>query len=49
VNNRYRYRLTVCGNNNRQLRALLAHLVRAAQQDKENRGLSIFVDVNAFD
>jgi primosomal protein N' (replication factor Y) len=49
VNNRYRYRLTVSGKNNRQLRALLAHLVRAAQQDKENRGLSIFVDVNAYD
>jgi primosomal protein N' (replication factor Y) len=49
VNNRYRYRLTVCGKNNRQLRALLAHLIRAAQQDKENRGLSIFADTNSYD
>lgn len=49
VNNRYRYRLTVSGKNTRQLRALLAHLVRAAQQDKENRGVSVFADVNPLD
>ena len=49
VNNRYRYRLTLSGKNTKQLRALLAHLVRSAQQDKENRGVSIFADVNPPD
>ncbi len=49
VNNRYRYRLTVSGKNNKQLRELLAHLVRAAQQDKEHRGISVFADVNPLD
>lgn len=49
VNNRYRYRVTVSGKNNKELRALLAHLVRSAQQDKENRGISVFADVNPLD
>ena len=49
VNNRYRYRVTVGGKNCKELRALLAHLVRAAQQDKENRGVSVFADVNPLD
>ena len=49
VNNRYRYRVTVGGRNCKELRALLAHLVRAAQQDKENLGISVFADVNPLD
>ena len=49
VNNRYRYRVTVSGKNSRELRGLLAHLVRSAQQDKENRGVSVFADVNPLD
>lgn len=49
VNNRYRYRVTVSGKNNKELRALLAHLVRSAQQDKENRGVSVFADMNPLD
>ena len=49
VNNRYRYRVTVSGKNCKELRALLAHLVRSAQQDKENRGVSVFADMNPLD
>ena len=49
VNNRYRYRVTVSGKNCKELRSLLAHLVRAAQQDKENRGVSVFADMNPLD
>lgn len=49
VNNRYRYRVTVSGKNSKELRALLAHLVRSAQQDKENRGISVFADINPLD
>ena len=49
VNNRYRYRVTVSGKNCKELRSLLAHLVRSAQQDKENRAVSVFADVNPLD
>ena len=49
VNNRYRYRLTLSCRNTKEIRALAAHLVRCAQQDKENRGVSIFADVNPLD
>ncbi len=49
INNRYRYRVTVSGKNSKEMRALLAHLVRSAQQDKENRGISVFADVNPLD
>lgn len=46
VNDRYRYRLTVSTKNQKIMRNLLAHLVRQAQTDKMNRGVSLFVDVN---
>ena len=48
VNNRYRYRLTLVGQNSRPLRELLAHLLRCAQKDKENRGVSVYADVNPY-
>ncbi len=46
VNERYRYRLTLSAENKKNLRDLLAHLVRQAQKDKRNKGVSITVDVN---
>ena len=46
INDRYRYRLILGAENKKQLRELLAHLVRQAQKDKRNRGVSVFVDVN---
>ncbi len=49
VNNRFRYKLTLAGKNNKDLRGLVAHLVCAAQNDKENRGVSVFADVNPLD
>ena len=48
INNRYRYRLTLTGPVGKEARALLAHLLRAAYQDKENRGVSVYVDVNPY-
>lgn len=48
INNRYRYRLTLTGLVGKEARALLAHLLRAAYQDKENRGVSVYVDVNPY-
>lgn len=49
VNNRFRYKLTLAGKNNKDLRRLIAHLVCAVQNDKENRGVSVFADVNPLD
>ena len=49
VNNRYRYRLLLKCRNNREIRALLAQILRAAQEDRANRGLSLLVDVNPMD
>ncbi len=49
VNNRYRYRMMFHGANTKQNRQLVAHLVRCAQQDKRNRGLSIYADFNPLD
>lgn len=49
VNDRYRYRLTLACGNTKQIRALVAELLRCAQADKENRGVSVFADVNPLD
>lgn len=49
VNGRYRYRLTVTGQNNRSMRQMISQLLRAASEDKQNRGLAVFADVNPMD
>ena len=49
VNNRYRYRIIFSGPDGKQMRALVAHLVRSAQKDKENRGVSVFADLDPQD
>lgn len=49
VNNRYRYRLTVCCENKPAVRAMIAHLLRAAHEDKQNRGVSVYADLNPLD
>lgn len=46
VNNRYRYRLTLTAENRRPVRELVAHLVRCAQADRKNRGVSITADID---
>lgn len=46
VNGRYRYRITLSVRNIREVRQLVAHLIRRAQGDKANRGLTIFADLN---
>ena len=48
VNNRWRYRLTLSGKNDKEARALIAHLLRAAHQDKENRGVSVYADLDPY-
>ena len=49
INDRYRYRLTLAAQNTNEIRAMVAHLVRCAQTDKENKGVSVSADVNPLD
>ena len=49
INYNYRYRLTLRCSLSRPLRLLLAHLLRQFSQDRENRGVSAFIDVNGFE
>ncbi len=49
VNNRYRYRLILNTQNTKDIRLLVAHLLRQAQADKLNRGVTVFADVDPLD
>ena len=49
INYNYRYRLTLRCAMTTPLRRLLAHLLRQFAQDKENRGVSAFIDINGYE
>jgi primosomal protein N' (replication factor Y) len=49
VNNTYRYRLTISCHNTRQLRALLAALLKDFAKDKRSKGVTAFADCNPYD
>ena len=49
INYNYRYRLTLRCKMSRNLRFLIAHLLRQFLKDSANRGVSAFVDVNGMD
>lgn len=51
LNNRYRYQLTLSCDPGKDgaIRSLAAHFLRLAQQDRENRGVSLFGDTNPMD
>ena len=49
VNNRYRYRIFWVGRNDHATREMLSYYVRAFHQQKEHRGMNLFVDCNAAD
>ena len=49
INYNYRYRLTLRCRMTPKLRQLLAHILRQFAQDRENRGISAYVDVNGFE
>lgn len=49
INNRYRYQLTLCGHNTKQMRTWLGQLLRTAQGDPATRGISIVADLNSMD
>jgi len=49
INYNFRHRLTLRCRMTKQLRQLLAHLLRQFSQDRENRGVTAFIDVNGYD
>ena len=49
INYNYRYRLTLRLVMSRNLSRLLGHLLRQFSLDKENRGVTAYIDVNGFD
>ena len=49
INYNFRYRITVRCRMDKQKRALIAHMLRQFSQDRSNRGISAFADVNGFD
>ena len=49
INYNFRYRLTLRCAMTRQLRLLIAHLLRQFSKDGANRGVSAFVDINGFE
>lgn len=49
VNNRFRYRITVIGRNEKTLRELLAAFMKEFGRRSENRGMSIYTDCNRMD
>lgn len=49
VNNRYRYRLVLHIKNTKEIRQLVAHLLRKALTDKQNKNVSFFADFDPQD
>ena len=49
VNNRYRYRVTVIGRNDKILRGLLAAFMKEFARRPEHKGLHIYTDCNLMD
>ena len=49
INYNYRYRLTLRCRMTKNLRLLIAHLLRQFAKDKRNQGVSAFADVNGYE
>lgn len=49
VDNRYRYRILWVGKNDKATRALLSYTLKKFALDRQNRGISVFVDCNALE
>ena len=49
INYNFRYRLTLRCRMTKNLRFLLAYLLREFARDGQNRGVSAYIDVNGFD
>jgi len=49
VNNRFRYRVTLVGKNDREIRGCVSGILKNFSERRENRGLTIFVECNAME
>ncbi len=49
INYNFRYRLTLRCRMTKSLRELIAHFLRQFAKDRDNRGVSVFADVNGYD
>ena len=49
INYHFRYQLTLRCHMTKNLRLLLAHLLREFSKDKSNRGVNAFIDVNGYE
>jgi primosomal protein N' (replication factor Y) len=49
VNNRYRYRLLVSCENNKQVRNTIAHTIREISKDSKYRGILVYADTDVYD
>ena len=49
INYNFRYRLTLRCKMTKELRQLVAHLLRQFSKDKENKGVCAFIDINGYD
>ena len=49
INYNFRHRLTLRCRMSKSMRQLLAHLLRQFSTDRENRGVSAYIDVNGYD
>ena len=46
---RYRYRVSIIGENNKHLRGLLSHMMKEFSRRSENRRMQVYVDCNLMD
>lgn len=46
---RYRYRVSIIGENNKHLRGLLSHMMKEFSRHSENRRMQVYVDCNLMD
>ncbi len=49
LNNKYRYKLIICTDNNKRARDLISRLIRDFSRDKNNKNMSIIPDINSID
>ena len=49
INNKYRYKLTICCKNTRTMRRLIAFIFKEFAKDKRNKGVTAFADSNSYD
>ena len=49
INNSFRYRIVLHGSNQRPIRQLLSHLLQVFAKDKISKGVTAYVDVNAYE